>query len=471
MIFEIARRFMEKYKILMLLLAIFIAYYVIRISEISPYFLLFIVAIPFVSLLLESKEIGFYLILIWVFFADWFVQLAIIPTQLSWLPEIVLVIYTLSFFYKKKSFVRTPIDIPILLFMIISVISAIYNARHPFSVLLALRLDLRFILMFYLLISSNLRENFYRTMIKTFLFLLVVQIPTALIKYTIYGQGEMAIGTYAAWGGTYSTFLPLIAISLSISKYLHEKKPHLIYLTLIFGFIVFSIVGGKKGLIFYGPMLVLFIILKQMVSNSTRRRLYRALPIGIVILVMFVPIVYFVPWLKPAARNPEYLKEFISIYDLQYTPSGNPAGRIPSIITTFKTLAYDPMRFMIGYGPGTMIKSYFEQFDTRERRTQPIWSECGVTELVQKPVEYGYIGFLIYFLVPMFLIFCMNESFYRKISNNYWKTISFGFAGIIFAYFVISIAYSAVMRRDLAGFIFWFFAAAIYQKGKKERIL
>ncbi len=118
-----------------------------------------------------------------------------------------------------------------------------------------------------------------------------------------------------------------------------------------------------------------------------------------------------------------------------------------------------------------MIKSYFEQFDTRKRRTQPIWSEYGVTELVQKPVEYGYIGFLIYFLVPMFLIFSMNESFYKKISDNYWKTISLGFAGIIFSYFVINIAYSAVMRRDLAGFIFWFFAAAIYQKGKKERLL
>jgi len=460
----------RKYKVATLAILTLIAYLIVKVSQASSYFLLFLFAIPLIFILLKDKQIGFYLIIIWVFFADWFVQIGLVPTQLTWLTEIVLVIYTLSFFYKKKHFVRTPIDIPVLLFIISGIISAVYNGRHPFSVLLTFRLDLRFILMFYLLVSFNLSEKFYKTMIKVFLILLVIQLPTALIKYTIYGQGERAIGTYGAWGGLYSTFLPLIAISLFVSKYLHEK-PRLIYLILIFGFIVFSIVGSKKGLIYFGPVLVLFILVKLIVTKSTRKKLYKAVSVSIGILVMFIPIIYFIPWLQPAAGNPEYLKDFVSIYELQYTQSGAPAGRIPSIVTTFADLSDDPARFLIGYGPGSMLKSYFKQYDTKEMQSRPIWIGYGMTEFVQRPIEYGYLGFVLYFLMPLFVFFKMNEKFYRNIDDNYWKSISLGFASILFSYLIIGIFYSTILRGDLAGFIFWFFAAGIYSKGKREKIL
>jgi hypothetical protein len=467
--FEKILKFLKEHKILIFILTIFLAYYLVKLSGTSSYFLLFIFFLPFVILLLKNRKIGFYLIMIWVFFADWFVQIGLVPTQLTWLTEIVLVIYTLSLLYKKKHFVRTPIDIPVILFIIIGIISAVYNGRHPFFLLLAFRLDLRFILMFYLLVSFNLSEKFYKTMIKLFLILLVIQIPTALIKYAIYGQGEMAIGTYALYGGTYSTLLPLIAISLSGGMYIH-KKPHFTYILLIFGFIVFSIVGGKKGLIYYGPLLLFFILLRLSLLKSAKKKLYKLLPVSLIILLMFLPIIYYVPKLKPAIGNPAYLQEFIYIYELQYTSSGDPSGRIPSSVATFENLSDDPARFLIGYGPGSMIKSYFKQYDTRTSRTQPIWTEYGKTELVQKSIEYGYLGFTLYLLIPMFLIFGINERFYKKIDDNYWKTISFGFAGIIFSYFIISIAYSAIMRGDLAGFIFWFFSAAVYSTGRKRKI-
>lgn len=452
-----------------------LAYYAgISIISHNPYSWLLISALFLLFILFENSVFGFYIIMFSVFFADWFVQLGLISTQLSWLPEVVLVLLTLKVItlrIKDKKFMRTPIDIPVLLFILLGVTSAFINSRSFIETFLAFRLDLRFILMFYILVNLSLPEKFYTTMIKIFLFLLIIQVPTALIKYTIYGQGEMAIGTYSLWGGTYSTLLPLVAISLFVSMFLHKRIRLIYMLVLIFGFIVFSIVGGKKGLIYFGPLLVLFILLESGLLKSAKRKFYKIVIISGIVLIMFVPIIHYVPWLKPAVGNPRYLGRFITTYDIQYSQSGYPAGRIPSIVETFETLIDDPVKFLIGCGPGSMIKSYFKQYDTRASHNQPVWIEYGITELVQKPIEYGYLGFVFYFLMPLFLFYKMNERFYRNIDDNYWKSISFGFAGILFSCFIIGIIYSAFLRSDLAGFIFWFFAATIYTIGKQKNII
>lgn len=464
-IFGLANRY--KFTALIILTVVVLA--LIRLTQVSSYFLLFIFVLPLIFVLVRDRKIGFYLIVFWVFFADWFNQLGLIPTQLTWFPEIILLVYTLVFIYKHKSIIRTPIDIPVVIFIAIAVISAVYNAKSPIALLLALRLDLKFILMFYLLVNFRLSEKFYRNMIKLFLFLLLLQVPVAVIKYFIYGQGERAIGTYAAYGGTYSTLLPLIAISLFTALYLFKKQNNL-YVLAIGGFILFSIVGGKKGLIYFGPVLVILIVLYMLASKNLHKTLRRFLPLVPLMLFMFIPILFFVTWLQPATKNPEYLRGFINIYDLQYTPEGNPAGRIPSNIVTYKSLSCHPLRFLLGYGPGSMMKSYFEQFHTRKKHTQPIWAEYGITESVQKPVEYGYVGFFIYFLLIPFLLFKKTRRFFNVIDDKYWRAISFGYIGILFTYFIIGIGYSAVLRSDLAGFIFWFFAAAVYSVGRQKQI-
>jgi hypothetical protein len=185
---------------------------------------------------------------------------------------------------------------------------------------------------------------------------------------------------------------------------------------------------------------------------------------------MFLPLFYLVPWLKPAVHNPYYLKEFLVTYDIQYSEWGDPAGRIPSTIKTFRTLANDPPRLLLGYGPGAMLKSYFQQFDTRALAIQPIWIEYGITEFVLRTVESGFLGFISYFLLPIFLLFRINERFYRKIRDNYWKSISLGFSGIIFSFFILGVGYSLISRGDLAAFIFWFFAATIHAVGRHRKI-
>ena len=171
----------------------------------NPYFWLFILAIPIAFFLLRNSEVGFILIMISVFFADWLFGAGIIPAQLTWLPELVLIAYVFKIIATRKSLIRTPIDIPILIFIGIGIASALLNGKTFVSTLLAFRLDLRFVLMFYILVNLDFDENFFKRMITVLSFLLVIQVPVAFIKFLRYGQMEASIGTYGSFGGGLST--------------------------------------------------------------------------------------------------------------------------------------------------------------------------------------------------------------------------------------------------------------------------
>jgi hypothetical protein len=152
---ETISQFIEKVKtenVLKLAALTALAYYAsISIVSNNPYFWLVLVALPVVLMLLTDVRFGFYFIVFSVFFVDWFVQLEFIPTQLSWGPEIILLVLTIKVVMLKikgDKFTRTPIDIPVLLFIITGVASAIFNSQSFIAALLAFRLDLKFILMF-----------------------------------------------------------------------------------------------------------------------------------------------------------------------------------------------------------------------------------------------------------------------------------------------------------------------------------
>ena len=433
----------------------------------NPNLWLIVVAIPVTLILFKNIEFGFILIMFLVFFSDWFFQLGIIPAQLTWLTELIIIFYILAFIHKKKYLVRTPINVPILLFILMAVVSMLINENSPIATFLALRLDLKFILMFLLLVTMNFREGFFKRMISILTVLLVLQIPVALGKLAIYGQGESAIGTYGAWGGALSTILPLLAIPLFAGFYLYKyETPRFRYILCIVGFIFFSAVGGKKGFIIFGLILILFLI-----WQAKAEYLRRFIPIGLVSLLGFFGCIYLVPLLKPVLEDLQVSWQYYVSYTTGYTIQGEAAGIISAIEKTYTTLKTDPVRFLIGYGPGSTIKSYFKEYDTKERGTRPVGIRYGFTHLVTTVIEYGYIGFLLYFLLPLFLLFKMNQKFYKNIKDKYWKAISFGFGGMLFSCFILGIFYWDLFRIDLAAFIFWFFAAAIYSMGKQHKIL
>ena len=418
-----------------------------------PYISLLSLSIPLALILLKYDQIGFYVIMFSVFFADWFKELGLIPDQMTWLPDVVLLILSFKVVFlrqENKGLAKISVTVPIVLLILSGLLSTLLNSGSIITTILGFRQDLKFVLMFFLLVKLNPEERFFRQMIRLLITLLIIQVPVALVKSTIYGQGESAIGTYAVHGGTYSTILPLVAISIFLGFFLFEK-PRLRYILLCSLFILFSIVGGKRAFLFFGVLLSLFLFWQA--GGKNLGKLACVVPF---LMLGFLMCVYFVPSLKPAVENPRHLIDFSVSYTTGYDERGA-TGRASAIQQAYKIAKNSPQTLLLGYGPGSLTKMAFKEATGKDLLTLEI--AYGGSQWVLMSLEYGFVGVLL-FLWLFFSLFRINQRFFDATSGKYWKAISFGFKGIWFTY-LMGFFYGRVFRLDVLAFILWFFAATI----------
>jgi hypothetical protein len=452
-------------KIIIILAVALLGSFVARlIVHSNPYFWLMLAAFPVLVFIIKNERTGLIIVMFSVFFADWFFEVGLIPTQLTWLPEITLLIYITKILITKKGLKRTPIDLPIILFIAVFIFSMLMNSKSPISGILALRLDFKFILMFYVLISFDFSEEFFRKMIKIIVFLLAIQVPVAIIKFFRFGQNEAAIGTYASFGGELSTILPLFAISLFLGFYLIYKNQKFRGRFIIYniGYLIFPVLAGKKGFFFFG-----FFLLGFLARQAGKEILGKLIPVGVILLPGLLASLYFVPGLRPALKNPGYLWKYSISYETVRSEKGEAGGRLVAIGDTFNAAKKDAVHFLVGWGPGSTIQSFFGSYNAVAAGKLPVKIYYGFTHLVSTVIEYGYLGFLFYFIMPLYILFKANRRFYKKISDPFWKATSFGFGGILFSVFSVGLLYKDLLRQDVVGFLFWFFAAAIVVIAKK----
>lgn len=426
---------------------------------------LFLIFVILSIILFKKTEVGLYLILFSVFFADWFKGLGFIPPHFTWIPEVVLIILAAKALYliaRRQGVIRSPVDIPITLFIIVGVFSSFVNDRNLLTAMLAFRIDLKFLLMFLILANTDLTERVYKKLLNVMIFLLVIQIPVAFIKYLKYGQWEGSIGTYSTFGGGLSTSLPLIASSIFIGFYFF-KKANFNYMAYIIGFAIFAILAGKRGFFYY------FIILSAFTFYILLKEKKITLKKGIVtILIIFSSLLLslnFVPTLKRGVLNPSYLIDWAIEYQTNRLSTGEAIGRFSATKVSFSFLTKDILNFIVGFGPGSMMDTYFKEYENKI--DVPIY--YGDTNIVITSLEYGYLGLILYF-IPIIILMIKNIKFFNKVKDTYWKSISFGFIGISITTLLLSTTYHCFFRIDLSAFIFWIIAASIFSVGNQKQI-
>jgi hypothetical protein len=430
----------------------------------NPFFLLISISLPLGLILFTNPKIGLFIIMFSVFFVDWFMQLGLLSPHMTLLPEAALFFLTIRVVIvnmSEQKFTKTFIYIPIFLFILLGLLSTIINSQHIGTAIVGFRLDLKYVLMFFLIINLNPDEQFFKRMIRIIMVLLLIQIPVALVKLKSYGQGEWAIGTYAGHGGYPSTILPLVAISIFLGFFIFEK-PHVRYIVYSLLFFVFSIVGGKRAFVFFLALLIPFLFYKSGIKNLAR--LYIIAPL---IIVGILACIFFVPTLSPAFKNPGHLLDYTVSYTTAHNrETGKAIGRTSALIAAYNLSKKNPVKFLLGFGPGCLTPSYFKEFEGTLRNVFPI--SYGYSQWVTMSLEYGWGGTLL-FLLAFIPLFRVNRRFYCSTSDVYWKAISFGFKGILFTY-LMGFFYGVIFRIDLLAFIFWFFSATIFCLSKQESV-
>ena len=139
------------------------------------------------------------------------------------------------------------------IFILVSIVSSLFNNKTIVEFFLFFRRVFIPILFFF----SVFRISFQiKKVINFLIFCVVIQIPFIIIKFFTLGISESgAIGSISIHSGSLSAIFPLSVISFLAAKYIFDTKiKYIIYSCF---FILFGLIGGKRVLIAFLPILLL----------------------------------------------------------------------------------------------------------------------------------------------------------------------------------------------------------------------
>ena len=410
-------------------------------------------------ILFNSAKILPYVIILPVFFADWLYALGYIPYSFTWLPDVGMVIFTIKVIINRlidRKVVTTRIDLPLAVFFFWAFLSLFINGGSPLQMFFSLRQMFKYVVMFYLFIHINFEEPFLKKLNLLLLGLFFIQVPTALVKMTIYGRTEWAIGTYAEFGGGLSAILPLFVNAICLGFYFYESQKWQ-YLGFMAYFQLFYYACPKRVYPLFAIASVGFLL-----TQAGKENVKKVLPLTPLVFVILVGALYVNPDWNQLFTNPKGAVEWAKAYEYQKDENLT-TGRTAVAELVVTTLAKNPVHFVFGFGPGTLTES-FNKDKTSIHDSLGIY--YGITEFVILSLEYGFGG-LVLFLWLMLTLFRVNQHIFNRVGDGYWRAISFGFKGILFIC-TLSLFYTPIFRLDVSGFMYWYIFTVLYTIGRQR---
>ncbi|MCK5145975.1 hypothetical protein KAR48_04420 [bacterium] len=414
------------------------------------------------ALFFNNSKILPYVIILPVWFADWFFALGYIPASFTWLPDVALVIFTIKVVIMRlidKEIVRTHIDIPFAAFTIWAVISMVVNDQSPLSMFFSMRQMFKYAVMFYLFVHINYDEKFLKRLNLLLLGIFIIQIPTALIKMTIFGRTEWAIGTYAYFGGGLSAILPLFVNSICLGFYLYDRTKWQ-YLGFMVYFQLFYYACPKRVYPLFAMASITYLLIR-----AGKKNFKKVLPLTPLAVIIIALALYVSPNWNELFTNPQGAMDWATSYTYQKNEEVT-SGRAAVAELVIKTLINNPVKFLFGYGPGTLTESFVKNKDSVMDSLSIYY---GITEFALISLEYGFVGLGIFCWI-LITLYRTNHRLFLKIDDPYWKAISFGYKGVIFISF-LALVYTPIFRLDVSGFMIWYIFTILYIVGRQKGIL
>jgi hypothetical protein len=289
------------------------------------------------------------------------------------------------------------------------------------------------------------------------------------VKVFFVGIGEEAIGTYATHGGGPSLVIPLMAISFLFAFYFYYK-PSVWYIVLAVSFVAFGVIGGKRGLFLFIPVVVLFLGM-YMRERFKKAALYLVIAGIMTILTGYISI-RLMPTLNPQHRVGGQMDlDYVKNYLLHYTMAryeGASGGRVITTIQIYEILRADGLPGLwFGLGPGSFIETRFQELKTTYVETRALPIEYGVPGSSWLALQVGYFGSFIYHLF-IIVILIYAARFFKSESDPYWKSYALGIVGFSFVMFLVSMTYWSVFIDDMLPMVYFILVGFLVIK-KMER--
>lgn len=364
--------------------------------------------------------------------------------------------------------------------VLIAVSSIVLNASGPLQGLLSLRLLYRFYFFYLAIININLDDRRTKKLNTFIAMLFLFQLPFVAYNFHLYGIDERTQGAYAAKHcGSMTTILPIVVVFYAASYYF-LYRPRLLYILAGLGFVIFSIVGGKRAVAFLYPIQFLAIYYYVYVKGK-RANLSKRVGVFVAVLISVVitsgSIFCFNKTLNPersvgGSVDVEYAFEFAKEYTTRESRQGYTWGRYSTTIRVFeKLLESDFPQFFFGVGPGSTTSSIFDSATARAQSTLDRFGiGYGLTSMTRIAIEYGVLGVIAYGLI---IVLCarMCWKYFKYEVDPYWKAFAAGSVGFAFSMFFFFVAYShSAFWGDTAPAIYFYAMGVIYTRWRRIEV-
>jgi hypothetical protein len=308
--------------------------------------------------------------------------------------------------------------------------------------------------------------------------LIIMQLPIVAIKFYYYGISELTIGAYAEEGGALTTVLPIVFI-FYLAGYYFLYHADVKFIILAICFVLFSIVGKKRAILFLYPVQFLSIYYYIYVRGKRVHFFKKAGMLFLIISAVIVTsssIIYINETLNPEKKvggsvNFLYAFEFARDYTTAVNYHGYTTGRTSTTIRIFETLwDYGPAALFFGFGPGATTISIFDSPADKEK-TKKFYDKFkiayGVTSMTRIALEYGVTGIVVFSFILLSLA-RLSWKYYLLEENSYWKAFAAGSVGFAFSMIFFFIAYSHLVFFGDTMLAIYFYAMAIVHTRSKQ---
>lgn len=377
------------------------------------------------------------------------------------------------FLYKSSANKKFPGLTWLILFLAVSLLSVVLNQLSFLNLFLFFRDFLMIVLFYYGVLNIPLSWNEQHVLKKLIIFLFIAQIGANIIKYFIFQDIiEPYIGTMANFGGSLTVIFALIGGSYTLALYFSTRRNFFLLYTI--GFILFSLLGGKRATVVYFPIIFLFLaVCYQVYFENVKSRGAKQL---ILFIVLSFGLVYSSVRLMPSLNKERKVGgsfdiEYALSYSERYLTTGAGAvkqvGRTEAPAYVFNLLYSDnSYNFLLGYGAGHLVKSSLnkeiEKTGSQDDLTKSLY---GVgygarTAFLQLLLQVGILGLAVYlfWLLSIFL-FSKKQLVFAMHHNGSPKNFLF-FVSLWLVLVIDFFTYSVTMVQvsGVALVLFWFMA-------------
>lgn len=276
---------------------------------------------------------------------------------------------------KPTATVKVPLLFPVFAFFAVSVASSIYNDQSLYNWGFFLLFTLFSSYLYFLVVVNEANEKLISSVSKFVAFLILLQIPAVLIKFSILGQSESgAIGTLSVRAGSISTVFPTLVVAFLTGFYFYKRR--IIYVLLIILFALFAIIGAKRAIAFFLPAEILLGYILYL-SSSKRKISFTTIKNAFVVCflagVLIALAIKTIPSLNPEGSHWGTVDfDYVLEHTEDYTRSGYFEGASGTTLQEIRrieglqyfidrVLDYDLTNMMLGDGAGQLVQSRYSE--------------------------------------------------------------------------------------------------------------